>query len=117
MFLRRTERRKNGKTHSYWNVVENKRLDDGRVVQRHVLYLGEINSSQAAAWRKAIEVFDEDAGHARTLALFPEDRCEAVVGDEFVVQLRLSEMQLRRPRNCGACWLAGQWWQELQLDR
>ena len=64
MFLRRTERRKNGKTHSYWNVVENKRLDDGRVVQRHVLYLGEINSSQAAAWRKAIEVFDEDAGRA-----------------------------------------------------
>ena len=75
MFLRRTERKKNGKTHSYWNVVENKRLDGGRVVQRHVLYLGEINSSQAAAWRKAIEVFDEDAGRSRTLALFPEDRC------------------------------------------
>src|SRR5713101_3473064 len=117
MFLRRTERKKNGKTHSYWNVVENKRLDDGRVVQRHVLYLGEINSSQAAAWRKAIEVFDEDAGHARTLALFPEDRCEAVVGDASIVQLRLSEMQLRRPRQWGACWLAGQLWQELQLDR
>ena len=80
MFLRRTERRKNGKTHLYWSVVENKRLDDGRVVQRHVLYLGEINSSQAEAWRKAIEVFDEDAGRARTLALFPEDRCEVVGG-------------------------------------
>ncbi len=89
MFLRRTERRKNGKAHHYWNVVENKRLDDGRVVQRHVLYLGEINSSQAAAWRKAIEVFDEDAGRARTLALFPEDRCETVAGDASVVQLRL----------------------------
>jgi Transposase DDE domain len=117
MFLRRTERKKNGKTHSYWNVVENKRLDDGRVVQRHVLYLGEINSSQAAAWRKAIEVFDEDAGRARTLALFPEDRCEAVAGDASVVQLRLSEMQLRRPRQWGACWLAGQLWRELELDR
>lgn len=117
MFLRRTERRKNGKTHCYWNIVENKRLDDGRVAQRHVLYLGEINSSQAAAWRKAIEVFDEDAGHARTLALFPEDRCEAVAGDASIVQLRLSEMQLRRPRQWGACWLAGQLWQELQLDR
>src|ERR1039458_4317178 len=66
MFLRRTERKKNGKAHSNWNVVENKRLDNGRVVQRHVLYLGEINSSQAAAWRKAIEVFDEDAGRSRT---------------------------------------------------
>ena len=78
MFLRRTERKKNGKTHHYWNVVENERLDGGRAVQRHVLYLGEINSSQAAAWRKAIEVFDEDTGRSRTLALFPEDRCEAV---------------------------------------
>src|SRR6516164_5900358 len=78
MFLRRTERKKNGKIYHYWNIVENKRLDDGRVVQRHVLYLGEINSSQAAARRKAIEVFDEDAGRRRTLALFPEDRCEVV---------------------------------------
>ena len=52
MFLRRTKRKKAGKTHVYWNIVENKRLDDGRVVQRHVLYLGEINASQAVAWRK-----------------------------------------------------------------
>ena len=98
MFLRRTERKKNGKRHHYWNVVENKRLADGRVVQRHVLYLGEINSSQAAAWRKAIEVFDEDAGRARSLSLFPEDQCQAIAGDAAIVHLRLSEMQLRRPR-------------------
>src|SRR6202790_829029 len=117
MFLRRTARKKNGKTHHYWNVVENKRLDGGRVVQRHVLYLGEINSSQAAAWRKAIEVFDVDAGRARTPSLFSEDRCEAIAGDASVVQLRLSQMQLRRPRQWGACWLAGHLWQELQLDR
>src|ERR1700680_4076803 len=117
MFLRKTVRRKNGKMHIYWSVVENKRLDDGRVVQRHVLYLGEINSSQAEAWRKAIEGFDERAGRARTLALFPEDRCETVAGDAFVVQLRLSEMRLHRPRQWGACWLAGQLWQELQLGR
>ena len=71
MFLRKTERRKNGKTHLYWSVVENKRLDSGRVVQRHVLYLGEINSSQAEAWRKAIEVFDENAGRSRTLRCSP----------------------------------------------
>ena len=66
MFLRKTERRKNGKTHSYWSVVENKRLDDGRVVQRHALYLGEINSSQAETWRRAIEVFDEEADRPDT---------------------------------------------------
>ena len=117
MFLRRTERKKNGKTHHYWNVVENKRLDNGRVVQRHVLYLGEINSSQAAAWRKAIEVFDEDVGRPRTLALFPEYRGEIAASDASVVRLRLSEMRLQRPRQCGACWLAGQLWRELQLDR
>src|SRR6201996_6301965 len=99
MLLRRIERRKNGKTHLYWNIVENKRLDDGRVVQRHVYYLGEINSSQAEAWRKAIEVFDEDQGRSRPLALFPDDRCE--VRDDDVIRLRLSEMRLCRPRVSG----------------
>jgi transposase len=117
MFLRRTERKKDGKTHTYWNIVESKRLDDGRVVQRHVLYLGEINSSQADAWRKAIEVFDEDAGRPRTLALFPAGRDEAVAGDAMVVQVRLSDLTLHRPRQWGACWLAGQLWRDLALDR
>src|SRR4030088_2436630 len=117
MFLRQTRRKKDGKTHSYWSVVENQRLDNGRVVQRRVLYLGEINSSQAAVWRKAIEVLDEDAGRPRTLALFPEDRCAAVASDASIVRLRLLDMRLCRPRQWGACWLAGQLWQALQLDR
>ena len=117
MFLRKTPRKKDGKTHDYWSVVENKRVAGGRVVQRHVLYLGEINSSQAAVWRKAIEVLDDDAGHPRTLALFPEDRCAGVAPDTSVVQLRLSDMRLCRPRQWGACWLAGQLWRELELDR
>jgi hypothetical protein len=116
MFLRKTERRKDGKTHLYWSVVENRRLDSGRVVQRHVLYLGEINSSQAEEWRKAIEVFDENAGRPRTLALFPEDRSPLAAGGD-VIRLRLSEMRLCRPRQWGACWLAGVLWRELQLDR
>jgi hypothetical protein len=116
MFLRKTQRKKDGKTHDYWSVVENKRVAGGRVVQRHVLYLGEINSSQAAAWRKAIEVLDDDEGHSRTLALFPEDRCTGVASDTSVVQLRLSDMRLCRPRQWGACWLAGQLWRALQLD-
>jgi hypothetical protein len=106
MFLRKTERKKNGKTHLYWSVVESKRLDSGRVIQRHVLYLGEINSSQAEAWRKAVDVFDEDAGRPRTLALFPEDRCTPAEGGD-VIRLRLSEMRLCRPRQWGDCWLAG----------
>ena len=117
MFLRQTRRKKDGKTHSYWSVVENQRIQGGRVVQRHVLYLGEISPSQTAAWRKSIEVFDEDAGHSRSLALFPEDRCAGLTPDSSIVQLRLSEMRLCRPRQWGACWLAGQLWGELQLDR
>jgi hypothetical protein len=117
MFLRKTRRKKDGKTHEYWSVVENKRVRGGRVVQRHVLYLGEINSSQAAVWRKAIEVLDDDTGQRQTMALFPEDRCAADASDASVVQLRLSDMRLCRPRQWGACWLAGQLWQELQLDQ
>jgi hypothetical protein len=96
--------------------VENKRVHDGRVVQRHVLYLGEINSSQELAWRKSIEVLDEAHEGPRTLALFPEDRCEGVAVDESIVRLRLSQMRLQRPRQWGGCWLALQLWRELELD-
>ena len=97
MFLRQTRRKKDGKTHSYWSVVENQRLEGGRVVQRHVLYLGEISPSQTAAWRKSIEVFDEDAGRPRTLSLFPEDRAAPQL-DCDVVHVRLGGLQLRQPR-------------------
>src|SRR6201995_6163940 len=110
MFLRQTRRQKDGKTHVNWNIVEKRRLDDGRVVQRQVLYLGEINSSQAAAWRKAIEVFDEASGEPRTRALFPEDRTAAVADDAAAVRGCLSALTLRRPRQLGACWLAGLLW-------
>jgi hypothetical protein len=116
MFLRQTRRRKDGKTHTCWAVVENLRLQGSRVVQRHVLYLGEISPSQTAAWRKSIEVLDEEAGHPRTLALFPEDRCAVVTPDRSTVQVRLSEMRLCRPRQWGACWLAGQVWEERRHD-
>ena len=117
MFLRATIRKKDGKEHRYWSIVENKRLSGGRVLQRHVLYLGEINSSQELAWRKSIEVFEGSTAVSRTLSLFPEDRCEAVVPDGSVVRLRLNELRLCRPRQWGACWLALRLWQELRLDR
>jgi len=116
MFLRATIRKKDGKEHRYWSVVENRRLRGGRVVQRHVLYLGEINSSQELGWRKSIEVLDEGARAPRTLALFPEDRFEGLLPDESVVRLRLSQLSLRRPRQWGACWLALMLWCWLGLD-
>src|SRR5437016_845900 len=116
MFLRATVRKKDGEEHTYFSVVENKRVADGRVVQRHVLYLGEINSTQELAWRKSIEVLDEAQKAPRTLALFPEDRYEAVVDDETVVRLRLARLRLERPRQWGGCWLALQLWRQLELD-
>lgn len=116
MFLRATVRKKDGKEHRYFSVVENRRVGRARVVQRHVLYLGEINSSQEIAWRKSIEVIEDGATRARSLSLFPEDRCAGVLPDESIVRLRLSELSLRRPRQWGACWLALTLWQELELD-
>jgi len=116
MFLRATTRKKDGKEHRYWSVVENRRVARGRVIQRHVLYLGEINSSQEVAWRKSIEVLDEGGQESRSLALFPEDRCEGLLADESIVRLRLSQLRLCRPRQWGACWLALTLWEELKLD-
>src|ERR1700740_2295095 len=79
MFLRHTKRKKDGKEHSYWSIVENRRIDGGRVVQRPLLYLGEINDSQELAWRKSIVIVEEGAPQPRTLSLFPEDRCEGLL--------------------------------------
>src|SRR5215469_3852068 len=117
MFLRQMIRKKDGKEHRYFSVVENKRVAGGRVVQRHVLYLGEINATQERAWRKSIEVFEEGAAQPRTLSLFPEDRCEGLLPDATIVGLKLSQVRLRRPRQWGACWLTLVLWRELQLDR
>ena len=115
MFLRCTTRKKNGKEHRYWSIVENKRCAGGKIVQRHVLYLGEINDQQQAAWQKSIEVFEEGEKTPRTVALFPEDRLVQMDGQQ-IVQIKLSELQLRRPRQWGACWLACLLYEELQLD-
>jgi hypothetical protein len=117
MFLRATIRKKDGKEHRYWSLVENKRVSGGRVLQRHVLYLGEINSSQELGWRKSIEVLEDGADRPRSLALFPEDRCEGVLPNASIVRLKLSQLRLSRPRQWGACWLVLKLWEELRLDR
>src|SRR5438093_4099612 len=117
MFLRCKVRRKDSKSRRYWSVVENTRVGGGRVVQRHVLYLGEINDTQELAWRRSIEVLEDGGARPRTLSLFPEDRVEGLLADASVVGVRLSELRLRRPRQWGACWLALTLWRELQLDQ
>ena len=113
MFLRCTRRKKDGKVHEYWSIAENRWLADGRIAQRHVLYLGEINASQREAWRKTIEVHDQ-GGERRQVALFPEGSMPC--DDVDAIGVRLSELRLVRPGQWGACWLALQMWQELELD-
>ena len=97
MFLRYTTLNKNGKEHRYYSLVENRRVAGGRVVQRHALYLGEINDSQQEAWRKTIEIFEEGQVRPRTVALFPEDRC-GQLADPEIVRIRLRQLSLHRPR-------------------
>ena len=115
MFLRHKTRRKDGKEHRTWSIVENRRVAGGRTVQRHVLYLGEINDTQRAAWCQTIEAFEEGGHRPRQVALFPEDRTAPVL-DCDVVHVRLAGLRLRRPRQWGACWLACELWDQLRLD-
>src|SRR6202795_3656606 len=115
MFLRSTNRKKDGKDHRYFSIVENRRLSGGKTVQRTVLYLGEINDQQQAAWRKTLDVFDEDAQCNSTMSLFPHDR-EIPADVLDAVQVKLSGLELRRPRVFGNCWLACELWQQLGLD-
>lgn len=115
MFLRCHKRIKDGKEHRYYSVDETRRLQSGKVAQRRVLYLGEINDSQQAAWRRTLDVFDEQRQSYTTLSLFPEDR--ATPADALdSVQVKLSEMQLRRARPYGNCWLGCELWRQLELD-
>jgi transposase len=115
MFLRSTNRKKDGKNHRYFSVVENRRLPGDRTVQRTVLYLGEINDQQQAAWRKTLDVFDEEEQCYTSMSLFPDDR-EIPADALDSVQVKLSGLELRRPRVFGNCWLACELWQQLGLD-
>ncbi len=115
MFLRSTSRKKDGKEHRYFSIVESHRLSSGRMAQRTVLYLGEVNDQQAAAWRKSLEVFDEDQQSSLTLSLFPEDR-EIPQDAADGVRVKMSGLELRRARAFGNCWLACELWRQLGLD-
>src|SRR5438105_5465233 len=116
MFLRSTFRKKDGKEHEYFSIVANRGVAAGKIVQQHVLYLGEINSTQQEAWRKTIEIFEDGQVKPKTVALFPQDRAPTISSEE-IVQIRLKDLQLRRPRQWGACWLATELYEKLELDR
>jgi transposase len=115
MFLRSIHRKKDGKDHRYFSIVENHRIASDKTVQRTVLYLGEINDQQQVAWRKTLAVFDEEQQDYANLSLFPDDReipAEAVDS----LQVKMSGLELRRPRLFGSCWLACELWQQLGLQ-
>jgi len=113
MFLRATTRRKDGKLHRYWSVVENRRVRAGRTVQKTLLYLGEIGERERAVWCRAI---DDLAGGDRLvqLSLFPQDR-QPPPGAP-AIQVHMDRLELSRPRQWGACWLALKLWDQLELD-
>ena len=115
MFLRNYKRKKNGKWHEYFSVVENRRVTNGKTVQRTVLYLGEITVSQEDTWRKTLEVFDADSGKQQQKLLFA-DNAPIAECDVDSIKVKLSQMQLCRPRSFGDCWLGCELWQKLGLD-
>jgi hypothetical protein len=115
MYLKACKRRKNGKDHRYFSVVESRRMPGGKVFQRQVLYLGEINDSQQAAWRKTLSVVGDRGQEPVPMSLFPDDR--PLPPDAVdAVQVRMSQMVLRRPRAFGDCYLACELWRQLRLD-
>jgi transposase len=115
LFLRSTNRKKDGKDHRYFSIVENQRISADKTVQRTVLYLGEINDQQQASWRKTLDVFDEDKQTHTNLNLFPDDR---PLPEDAVdsIQVKLSGLELRRARPFGNCWLASELWNQLGLS-
>ena len=115
MFLKTHRRKKNGKEHCYYSIAENRRTTRG-VVQRQVLYLGEINDSQREAWEKAIRVFDEDHKTERDIAVYTSASVLPSHAEGHGVRVCLDAMELHRPRQWGACWIAAELWQQLDLD-
>ena len=114
MFLKCSTRRKDGKIHRSWSIVESRR-SGRRVVQKHVLYLGEVSDQQRASWERAVRVIDETSGECRQLALIPEDR-PISAAEVDTLPVRLNALRLEHPRQWGACWLADSLWRELHLD-
>ncbi len=115
MFLRSNNRKKDGKDHRYFSIVENHRLASNKTVQRTVLYLGEINDQQQATWRKTLAVFDEEQQEYANLSLFPDDR-EIPADAVDSLQVKVSGLELRRPRVFGSCWMGCELWRQLGLQ-
>jgi transposase len=113
MFLKANRRRKDGKQHVYYTLNESLRVSRRRVVQRTVLHLGELNTTQVERWQRTIETVHED-GARHQMRLFTDREGEAPAGED-VAEVILSSLQLRRPREFGAAWVGCKLWEELGL--
>jgi hypothetical protein len=115
LLLRAHERRKDGKVHRYWSLVENRRCADGRVVQRHVLYLGALTAAQELSWEKAVRQFDALPGPGPALPGLATER-ELQAQEAAAIGIYLKQFRIERPRQWGACWVALTVWQVLKLS-
>jgi hypothetical protein len=115
MFLRRYCRTKNGKTHTYFALVESIRTSAGP--RQHVVaHLGELNADQERRWQRTIVCYNRQ-GDAQQLLLFPDDEQLAPLDDPQAVRIRLDKVGWSNGRRFGDIWLARWLWQFLQLDR
>jgi len=115
LFLRAHERRKDGKVNTYWSLVENRRCADGRVVQRHVLYLGKLTNAQELSWQKAAKQFDGQPDSAPAMPGLASER-ELQAEEAAAVAVHLHEFRIERARQWGACWVALSIWNLLKLS-
>jgi Transposase DDE domain len=115
MFLKRHVRRKDGKAHVYYSLCESVRLSRNRVMQRRVLNLGELNTTQIERWQRSIEVIQQ-GGERCQYRLFTDRERAAPPDAPDVCEVILASLSVRHPRQFGACWLGSRLWQELGLD-
>ncbi len=116
LFLKRRVRRKDGKEHLYYSVCASLRVHGGRTIQRQVLHLGELNTTQIESWQRTIDIISEEDGERLQRRLFTDREGTAPPDAEDVIEVRLSTLRVRQPRRFGDCWAGCRLWQELGLD-
>ena len=114
MYLKKSKRNKDGKTHEYWSVCEKYKTGNRKYAQRQILYLGELSNAQEQSWQHAIEELSA-CPKAKQLSLFNKEY--PVSKEELAnIPVNLSELRLRNLRDYGDCWLTLRLWEQLRLD-
>jgi hypothetical protein len=114
MFLRGHTRTKDGKTHTYYSLVESVRTEAGP--RQHVVaYLGELKHDQVRRWQRTT-VFHNRQGEDRQLRLFPDAETVDLPDDPDVVRIRLGSVGWTNRRDFGDIWLGLWLWKFLHLD-